>query len=234
MPSSLGPQFQSKLRTAPSSAVIGPKSGPDSFHESDDGDLSCIAPGPGSYTNSIRSLSSCGVRFGRSTRPKALFPSEPESSPGAMYASDSQLTRPQSRVFPFARAPRSTSIRSSPRLGPGTYDPPSSSLSKKSSSFGLSHEAYRHVFYPGCDRERLGRTSMSTGSIPPSTFREDGVSFPRSARSLSSATLSQLGPGHYEPCLLRRRDTSSWFGPPSRRCRLSFSRIAQLKSSFWV
>jgi hypothetical protein len=235
LPSCLGPQYESTFKNIQTLAILGPKSGPEKREDSEETGTSFSSIGPGSYGYPPTCLSPQGVRFGRSQRPRALFPSEPEPTPGCAYTQDSSLLRPSSRVYVFPRAPRSLSTSSEPpRLGPGTYEVARSSLSGKASTFGLSHEAYRQVFFPGCDRERLGRTSESLSGSQMTTFREYGVSFARSPRSFGQPTGSQLGPGQYRPKLRARCDGSCWFGRPSGKSRLSFRRIAQLPASFWV
>jgi hypothetical protein len=188
-----------------------------------------------------------GTRFTRSERPGCLFPVIPEPTPGCIYQQDSSLIHPSLLTQSFPRSARDST--GSPRfntgcdIGPGTYDAPGSTLTRKAFTFGESFSAYKKVSFPGCDRENLGRSSYNTGRASIYTrFGRNGrsQSFARSvrqsSRSSSQRSESPIGPGYYDYISHDRsvgKPTAS-FGAPRGGPRLDFASISTLGKSFWL
>lgn len=189
-------------------------------------------PGPGWYSN--HSKRGYGVRFSRSPRPSTIFPAAPERTPGCIYSPNWNQIKPHSRCGVFSRASRDDSrIRVSGSRGFSVGV--KSTLSKRAYSFAASRSAYKHVYYPGCDREQLGRTSGTLGSfVSPAMSGRSGRSFTRSPRSPSpSPRSSTIGPGQYNPSIPPRSVPAVPFGSARRTPRLDFSYFDRLSKSFW-
>lgn len=188
-------------------------------------------PGPGFY--SLTTRQSPGGRFSKSPRARSLFPSIPEETPGCIYSQETMHIRRTVSASQFSRSPRD-SINRRDRGGNFLSDP-ISTLSRRAHSFAASRAAYRSVYFPGSDRERLGRTSRSIsmtsrGSIAP---RNSGRSFPRSPRSTITARSSSLGPGHYNPSIPPKHGTAVPFGSPRQASRLNFPLFEKLSRAYW-
>jgi hypothetical protein len=187
-------------------------------------------PGPGSYTLTSRLKE--GVRFTRSPRSGTPFPNIPVESPGCIYKQDSRLVHRSPSPIGFSRSPRDPAYRLD-TSGP-EYQEARSTLSRRCHSFAASRSAYRAVYYPGFEREKLGRTSRTicTSGATISTVRS-GRSFSRSPRSQSRSPVS-IGPGHYDPSTGRASIGHAVpFGSPRRRSRLNFQLFSQLSKSYW-
>jgi hypothetical protein len=194
----------------------------------------CGTPGPGQYQATSRWKA--GSHFARSRRPSSVFPSLPERTPGCAYKPDWRMVVPAVQSSRFARSPRDigpTGLISTPSV----YGNPKSSLSRRAHTFAASRSAYRSVYFPGCDRERLGRTSSAIGSHKTSPLSPcTGRSFSRSPRSLSLSPRGdmRIGPGQYNPRIPPRVVPAVPFGSPRRSPRLDFEYFDQLSKSFWI
>ena len=195
----------------------------------------------------LASKSVPGTRFTRSERPLCPFPTNGEITPGCIYHQDSLLVHPALLTPSFPRSARDSS--SSARtlevsdLGPGTYDAPATTLTRKAFTFGESFAAYKKVSFPGCERENLGRSSHHLGgSSVYHRFGRNGrpQSFARSprdsSRSSSQRSESPVGPGYYgniSPGSSLIKPVAR-FGAPRSGPRLDFDSISRLGKSFWL
>jgi hypothetical protein len=187
-------------------------------------------PGPGFY--SLTSRLKAGVRFALSPRSRSLFPNCPEETPGCIYKQDSNLVHRSASPVRFSRSPRQST--DPPDYGGVSYTEAKSTLSRRAHSFAASRSAYRAVYFPGSDRERLGRTSrtISTSRGSSKTARS-GRSFTRSPRT-QSHSFSSVGPGQYDPTIPRPTiGHAVRFGSPRRRSRLEFSLLDQFSKTYW-
>ena len=186
-------------------------------------------PGVGRYTVR-RSLSSLGVRFSQSERPRDLFPHRPETTPGSCY---SQSFHSDFSARTFAKTTRPNTVSSISRVGPGEYW--SENYFCKRFTFGAGYGTYRAVFLERADRERLGRGCSQIGNLR--LFGKDsvGVRFTRSQRSSRRRTESDPGPGAYESGSSLRQNSVS-LGRPRAQCsaRLDFRKLARMEKSFWA
>jgi hypothetical protein len=192
-------------------------------------------PGPGRYSLSPRSSRS--VHFSRSPRPRTLFPGVPESTPGCIYSQEVSSTSRRVVAGRFSRSPRKMD-----RPIPGGSESqlsPLSTLSKRSFSFGASRSAYQSVYFPGSDREKIGRTSLTISSSRVSlSSQRSGRSFSRSPRSPSSVRSPerQLGPGSYDPSVPKARIGYAVPFPGARKKfsnRFDFPDFDKLSKLYW-
>jgi hypothetical protein len=189
-------------------------------------------PGPGSYSRQSRR--SPGVRFSRSPRPSTIFFPSPERTPGCIYSPNWNPVDPSNRCGIFSRASRAVS-GTAIKGGRDSFIGLRSSLSKRACSFAASRSAYKYVYYPGYDRERLGRTSRTLGSYTiPNMSGRSGRSFTRSPRCPSRSPRSDtIGPGEYNPSIPPRSVPAVPFGSPRRTPRLDFPYFDRQSKTFW-
>lgn len=248
LPSSFGPQMESKVPSSPCMSFRS-KSGWDKVTISKEHMLEfqgLDSPGPACY-ETVSPRFSAGVKFSRSSRPSSLFPDTPERTPGSVYEQDSRLVHRSLIVGRFTQSPReSRYIRCSSMLGPGQYEWEKSSLSRRACSFGESYTAYANVYFKGKEREQLGRTCPVLGTYRTTCISPRGVTFPRSNRddnhslymsSVNSArrrSLSPLGPGSYAREESRVKP-SVRFGPRPEKVkpRLDLKKISKIPKKFW-
>jgi hypothetical protein len=192
-------------------------------------------PGPGEYTpTTCRTRGPC---FSRSPRLRSPFPGSFERSPGYKYDQDSRLVHRSILSGSFARSAR---LRPPNRayIACNTQTVPSN-LSKRAHSFGASRIAYKGLFFPCYEKERLGLATRRVSSGR-SLVRAgmSGRSFTRSPRFPDPfrSRFHSLGPGCYDPRLpMGSLGYAVPFGSPrGRSSRLDFSDIKLLSKAYWL